>query len=129
MKSVSFIRTSPKELGEVVTEEGYKSPLSLDELLITHPTSTFFVRVGEDVGEAGEGVGVFSGDLLVVDRALKPSLGKLVLVAVEGDLVLRRYTEHEGRQYVVGGEGITLALDECDDVLFWGVVKNIIREV
>jgi DNA polymerase V len=146
MKAVSFIRTSPKTLGEAGHSEGYRNPLSLDELFVTHPSSTFFVRVGavsdespavpgfcdESVaGGVGEdaALGVSAGDLLVIDRALQPALGRLVLVGVEGELVLRRYTEHNGKQYVVGGEGVTIELESSSDVVFWGVVKNIVREV
>lgn len=129
MKSVSFIRTAPTALGEPKSNEGYQNPLSLDELLVTHPTSTFFVRVGSDVDEAGEGLGVVSGDLLIVDRAVTPTLGKLVLASVSGELVLRRFTEHESRRFLVSGtdKPHSVELTEGEDVLLWGVVTTAVR--
>lgn len=62
-------------------------PLRLDDLLIVHPASTFFVRV-QDASMSG--AGIVPGDLLVVDRALEPVTGSLVVVAIKGRLRLKR---------------------------------------
>ena len=43
--------------------------LSLDEYLIQHRDSTFFVRAK---GNSMTGAGIFDGDLLVVDKSLSP---------------------------------------------------------
>ena len=43
--------------------------IDLNEQLIRHPTSTFFLRVS---GESMLGAGIHHGDLLVVDRSLEP---------------------------------------------------------
>jgi len=53
---------------------GFESPaaeygqlgLSLDELLVVHPSATF---IGIAKGDSMQGVGIFYGDLLIVDRA------------------------------------------------------------
>lgn len=129
MKSVSFIRTAPTALGEPKSREGYQSPLSLDELLVTHPTSTFFVRVGEDVDSPNDGLGVTSGDLLVVDRAVVATLGRLVLALVEGELVVCRYTEHNSERYLVAGtpKPKTIEITDNQDVMLWGVVTAVVR--
>ena len=74
----------------VPVSAGYPSPadddldgsLDLNKHLIKHPTATFFVRVaGESMREAG----IHSGDVLIVDRALTPSDGS-VIIAVVGDV-------------------------------------------
>ncbi len=131
MKPVSFIRTAPTALGEVKSDAGYRNPLSLDALLVSHPTSTFFVRVGNDVDEAGEGLGVVAGDLLIVDRSVLPTLGRLVLAVVEGQLVLRRYTEHESRRFLVSGTPKPQSIELTDEhnVVLWGVVTATVRHV
>ncbi|MCU0608005.1 MAG: translesion error-prone DNA polymerase V autoproteolytic subunit [Candidatus Edwardsbacteria bacterium] len=61
--------------------------LSLDEHLIRHPESTFFMRVQ---GDALREAGIRDGDLLVVDRALPPTAGSLVVAVVAGEFALRR---------------------------------------
>jgi DNA polymerase V len=81
------------------------------------------------VVESEPGLEVHSGDLLIIDRAVAPSIGRLVLVATEGELVLRRFTEHEGKRYVVGGEGKVLPLEGDGEVVCWGVVKAVVRNV
>ena len=61
--------------------------LSLDDHLIRHPESTFFMRAaGDDWIEDG----IHDGDLLVVDRAAPPTTGSLVVAAIEGEFVIRR---------------------------------------
>lgn len=53
--------------------------LDLNELCIKHPAATFFVKVqGDSMIEAG----IFSGDILVVDRSLQPAHGDTVVAAV-----------------------------------------------
>ncbi|RPF79001.1 MAG: LexA family transcriptional regulator, partial [Synechococcus sp. TMED20] len=43
--------------------------IDLNEQLIRHPTSTFFLRVS---GQSMIDAGIHDGDLLVVDRSLEP---------------------------------------------------------
>ncbi len=127
MKPVSFMRTAPCPTIEGEDGATYCTPLSLDALVVARPVSTFFVRVGEEVDDP-DGLGVTKGDLLVVDRAVAPSIGKLVLVVLEGELAVRRFTEHSGTKMVVGGmPGRTHVLDEQAGVSMWGVVIAIVR--
>ena len=50
-------------------EDHIEANLSLDKLCIRHPAATYFLRV---LGSSMTGLGVYEGDTLVVDRALKP---------------------------------------------------------
>lgn len=52
------------------------APLSLDKLLISHPSSTYFFRIR---GHNWHGYGVFDGDLAVIDRAIQPHAHDLVV--------------------------------------------------
>ena len=63
----------------------YKS-LDLNELMIKRPSATFFCRVS---GESMRDLGIFDGDLLVVDRAVTPYHGAVVLAAVNGELACK----------------------------------------
>ena len=60
--------------------------LDLNEHLIKHPAATFFCRVS---GDSMQGVGIFDGDLLIVDRAITPAHGDIVLAALDGELTCK----------------------------------------
>src|SRR4030065_87338 len=59
--------------------------ISLDEHLIQHRESTFFMRVA---GDSMRGLGIFNGDLLVVDRALPVTHGCSLIAGVDDELTL-----------------------------------------
>jgi len=52
------------------------TPLSLDKLLVHHPSSTYFFRVR---GHNWHRQGVFDGDIAIIDRAVTPSGSQLVV--------------------------------------------------
>ena len=61
--------------------------LDLNEYLISHPTSTFFVRVdGYSMIEAG----IFPDDILIVDRSLEAVNGKVVIAILDAELTVKR---------------------------------------
>lgn len=59
--------------------------LKLDEYLIKHPLASFFARV---VGNDFKSLGCQNGDLLILDRALNPRKGQLVLIIKDGGFSL-----------------------------------------
>jgi SOS-response transcriptional repressor LexA len=62
------------------------APLSLDRLLIRHPSSTYFFRIR---GHNWHHYGVFDGDLAIIDRAITPREHDLVVWWQEsGEFVL-----------------------------------------
>lgn len=61
--------------------------LRLDDLLIVHPASTYFVRVRD---RSMQGAGIFPGDLVIVDRALEATHGSIVLATVRGTWTMKR---------------------------------------
>ena len=67
--------------------------IDLNELLIRHPTSTFFLRVS---GHSMIGAGIQNGDLLVVDRSLDPKPGHIVIAVLDGAFTLKRMTFNRG---------------------------------
>ena len=75
---------------------GFQSPaaeyrqltLDLDELLIEHPTATF---IGQAKGDSMTGVGIFDGDLLIVDRAANASSLDVVVANLNGSFVCKLF--------------------------------------
>ncbi|EMP9723412.1 translesion error-prone DNA polymerase V autoproteolytic subunit [Enterobacter cloacae] len=61
--------------------------IDLNELLISHPSSTYFVKAaGDSMIEAG----ISDGDLLVVDSSRTAEHGDIVIAAVEGEFTVKR---------------------------------------
>lgn len=65
-----------------------EASLDLHTLLMRRPATTFFVEMAD---EALVDSGIFVGDILVVEHALHPSYGALVVVALDGELLARHY--------------------------------------
>ncbi len=61
--------------------------ISLDEHLIGRRESTFFMRVA---GDSMHGLGIFDGDLLVVDRAVQATSGSVVIAVVDGEFTVKQ---------------------------------------
>ncbi|WP_213991038.1 S24 family peptidase [Sodalis sp. dw_96] len=60
--------------------------ISLDRTCILRPASTYLVRVEEGC----MAVGILHGAILVVDAALKPTHGSIVVAVIDGAYVIRR---------------------------------------
>ncbi len=101
--------------------------LDINDLVVKNPASTFFVRVQ---GDSMEGAGIFSGDVLVVDRAVPPKDGKIVVAAVYGELVVKRLEKHgEAHMLVSENEAYApIVVSENDDCFIWGVVVGSVRQ-
>ena len=86
--------TKAKVAGSVVAgfpspaEQYLEPPLDLNELLVKRPAATYFVRVeGDSMIEAG----IHDGDLLVVDRSLRPASGDVIIASVDGNFTVKTY--------------------------------------
>jgi len=88
------VSKTPKISGSVVAgfpspaEQYQEPPLDLNELLVKRPAATYFVRVE---GDSMVGAGISDGDLLVVDRSLRPADGDVIIASVDGDFTVKTY--------------------------------------
>lgn len=101
--------------------------LDLNEYLIKKPAATFFVKV---VGDSMQEAGIHSGDLMIVDRSIEPSHGKIVVAALDGELTVKRLSCHNGRVQLLPENADYLPIDitEEQDMVIWGVVTHVIHE-
>lgn len=74
-------------------EQYVERPLDLNELLVARPAATYFVRAE---GNSMEGVGIRSGDLLVVDRSLEAEDGAVVIACVDGEFTVKTLRKGRG---------------------------------
>lgn len=103
-------------------------PLDLHEHLVRNPAATFFVRAdGDSMLEAGIG----DGDLLVVDRSVEPTHGRIVIAALDGELTVKRLLRRGGRVLLAPANPDYPEIDISgrETVHLWGVVQYVIRKV
>lgn len=100
--------------------------LDLSQLLIKHQQATYMLRVaGVSMREAG----IDDGDILVVDRAIKPQHGHIVVAVVDGEFTVKQLHQRAGKVLlkaanptypdIVPKDGQTLEV--------WGVVTSCIK--
>ena len=114
-------------------DDQVEKQLNVNDLLVKHPASTFFVRVE---GDSMEGVGIFSGDILVVDRSIIATNGKIVVAAVNGELVVKRLRVTEKSkgfnpllELVSENESYSpIVVGESEECFVWGVVTGSVRQ-
>ena len=106
-------------------DDHIEGKLDLNLHLIRRPAATFFIRAQ---GESMRDAGIFDGDLLVVDRAIAPQAGDIVIAVLHGDLTVKRLRKSNGALilYAENPDFPDIALDDagCEA---WGVVTHSIR--
>jgi DNA polymerase V len=124
----------PLPLFESRVQAGFPSPaddfsegtLDLNSYLIKHKAATFFVRV---TGDSMTGVGIFPGDLLIVDRSLPHHSGKIVIAVLNGEMTVKRFKQ-EGHTLLLCSENDKypdLSISEDEEFSIWGIVTNVIH--
>ena len=96
--------------------------IDLNEELIGNKPATFFMRMQ---GDAMMGAGIFSGDLLIVDRSLRVTSGKIVVVTLNGEMMVRRLekTFNKLRLLAESGKIPPVEVDAAfNDFSIWGIV-------
>ncbi len=128
------VSTLPLPIFLANVQAGYPSPaedyldrkLDLNELLIAHPAATFFVRVA---GDSMQNAGIFSGDILVVDRSLEAADNKIIVAIVNSEFTVKRLKIRDGQISLVPENPAypILEMKEESDFQVWGVVTYVIH--
>lgn len=106
--------------------------LDLNKLLVRNAPATFFVRCrGCSLVDAG----IHDGDILVVDRSVPATGGKIVVAVLDGALFVKRLRTLRGRMALVSENKAeaekypTLYFDEAQENTLWGVVTSVVRRL
>ena len=100
--------------------------IDLNEQLIMNKPATYFFRMNSD---AMINAGIFSEDVLIVDRSLKATNGKIIVAIVNGDLVVRRLELGFNHASLVADNPryANMELQEFNESTLWGVVTCVIH--
>lgn len=120
----------------VSVRAGFPSPaedlgakrIDLTAKLIKHPQATFLMKArGDSMREAG----IFDGDVLVVDRAVQPRSGHVVIAVIEGEFVCKTLSVRAGRMKLKAANPghPDIIPRESQTVEVWGVVTASIKQM
>ena len=103
--------------------------VDLNVHLIKNVPATFIIRVQ---GKSMMDVGIYDGDLLVVDKSLKPKNFSTVIANVHDELVVKSFVKEKDEQFLTSGskkieDKITINKDS--EIFIWGVVTYVIHSV
>lgn len=102
--------------------------IDLNEQLIRNKPATFFFRMN---GEAMTGAGIYSGDILIVDRSITAANGKIVIAVLNGEMMVRRLEKTINKIRLIPETQRLAAIDVDPFAEFtvWGVVVYAIHSV
>lgn len=139
-KELSFYSMEEKTLDipfyQSNVSAGFPSPaedfmeldLNLQEYLVQHPSATFCVKV---TGDSMQNAGIFSGDVMVVDRALEPKNKTIVLAVLDGEFTVKRIHQKGDLLFLNPENDNFKPIEITQEMNFkvWGVVTHIIHKV
>lgn len=102
-------------------------PIDLTRELISHPQATFLLRArGTSMVEAG----IFDNDILVVDRAIPPRHGQIVVAVLEGEFTVKTLIRRGAsvRLQAANPAFADIVPAPGQSLEIWGVVTAAIRQ-
>ena len=102
--------------------------LNLDKLLIKNRPSTFLIRAG---GDSMINIGIYDGDILIVDRSLDAKSKDIVIASIFGELTVKKLLLdiHGDPQLKSENELYSnIEIKNKEDLIIWGVVTSVIHQ-
>lgn len=118
---------SPVRAGFPSPAEDYlDKKCDLNEYLIRHPASTFFVKVK---GDSMVNAGIRSGDMLIVDRSLEPKDKCIAVAVLNGEFTVKRIRKSGRKLYLISeNDGFQpIEITEGNDFEIWGIVIHVVH--
>lgn len=109
-------------------EDFLDTTIDLNKELIRRPSSTFFGRVR---GQSLKDLGIHHGDLLVIDKSLKPVSGRIAVCFLDGEFTVK-VIELQGDRVILhpaNPDYKPITVTEGHDFQIWGMVTYTIKNV
>lgn len=101
--------------------------IDLSDELIQHPEATFLMRIkGHSMAMAG----IDDGDIVIVDRAVNPEHGKIVIACIDGEFTCKRLFMLDGmtKLQAANPEYADMIFRDGQTLEVWGVVTSCIKQ-
>jgi DNA polymerase V len=102
--------------------------IDLNRHLIKNPSATFYGRVK---GDSLKNAGISNGDLLIIDRSLEPTNGKIAVCYIDGEFTAKR-VQISKKEILLIPENENyqpIRVTEENNFLIWGIVTHVIKDV
>jgi DNA polymerase V len=102
--------------------------IDLNEQLVRNKPATFFMRVR---GDAMINAGIHDGDVVIVDRSIRPVSGKVIIATLNGEMLIRRFEKAINKVRLIPETKKLAAIDIDPYAEFsvWGVVTYVIHSL
>ena len=113
---------SPVRAGFPSPAEDYiEKKLDLNELILKRPSSTYYVRAE---GTSMEDQNLHDGDILIVDKSIRPMFGHVVIASVFGEFTVKTYGKIKDKPALIPANPKfkPIFINEDSETSIWGVV-------
>lgn len=102
--------------------------IDLNRHLVKHPSATYYGRVK---GDSMKDAGIDDGDLLVIDKSLEVTDGKIAVCYVDGEFTLKRIKIEKDCCWLIPANEKykPLKITTENDFVIWGIVIHVIKTV
>ena len=102
--------------------------IDLNKHLIKNPSATFYGKVK---GDSLKNAGIYNGDLLIIDRSLEPTNGKIAVCYIDGEFTAKRIKLEKNVAWLIAeNENYQpIKVSEENNFLIWGIVTHVIKNV
>lgn len=110
------------------TDDYMDRGIDLNEQLIRNKPATFFMRVQ---GHSMMNACIHDGDIVIVDRSIKPQSGQIIIAVIDGEMLIRRFekTINKIRLIPETPKLSPMEISEYSNFIVWGVVTYVIKSV
>lgn len=112
--------------GFPILAEENRQYLSLEEYLIEDPNSSFLLRIS---GDSLIGLGIFDGDLVIIERKRQANVGDIVLAQIDNEWTLKILKKSGGRYYLDSANKKYPPFFPKEELKIFGVVRAVIRKL
>jgi len=112
----------------VPVNDDIEQMIDLNEYLVDHPRATYFAKVS---GDNMKMAGISDGDILIVDTAIEPNDGKIVLTMLNDEVTIKYYRFIDGQEYLESHDSKFTSLSIGDEIKYKiiGTVTKIIHSL
>ena len=116
---------------------GFPSPaadcterIDITRELVRHPETTFYARIE---GDSMQDAGIFSGDLVVIDRSLQAFDGDYVAAYIDGEFTVKEFrSDPSGKcAWLIphNDKYRKIRVDEENSFIIWGVITHTVHRL
>lgn len=102
------------------------SPIDLNKELIKRPNATYFGRVN---GDSMIDLGINHGDLLIIDKSLPATNGKIAICFIDGEFTLKQIKIEKDYCWLVPANKKykPVKVTKDNEFIIWGIVIHVIK--